>query len=132
MRRQKKDAATFVRDQRIAKIGAAEIVEAHADGVGDDETIDAAGPAIMPGIVDCHVHPWYGGITSFEELDFRPGVAYRARRATHGPKQVLRAGAQQSPRLAGSGISNVARRGAVDAGPIEGPRIAAGGHDLST
>ena len=89
----KKNASIFVKDERIAKVGSADKVSAYADGQGGVyEVIDANGHTIMPGIVDCHVHPSYGDITSFEELDFYPGVEYRTLRGTLALKQVLRAG----------------------------------------
>ena len=71
-------------------------------------------------------------VTSFEELDFYPGVEYRTLRATHALKQVLRAGVTSIAAPGGIWNINVALRDAVNAKLIEGPRIAAGGHYLST
>jgi imidazolonepropionase-like amidohydrolase len=79
----KKNASIFVKDERIAKVGSVAEVKSFADSRGGAyEVIDANGHTIMPGIVDCHVHPSYGDITSFEELDFYPGVEYRTLRGT--------------------------------------------------
>ena len=128
----KKNAAVLVDGNRIAKVGTAGEVKAFADREGDYETIDARGQTIMPGIVDCHVHPSYGDIASFEELDFYPGVEYRTLRAALAIKKVLRAGVTAMACPGGVWNINVALRDAVNAGLIEGPRIAAGGHYLST
>ena len=128
----KKDASLFVAGDRIAKVGPADEVKAYAASQGAHETVEASGLTIMPGIIDCHVHPSYGDITSFEELDFYPGVEYRTLRATHALKQVLRAGVTSIAAPGGIWNINVALRDAVNAKLIEGPRIAAGGHYLST
>ncbi len=129
----KKNASIFVKDERIAKVGSVAEVKSFADSRGGAyEVIDANGHTIMPGIVDCHVHPSYGDITSFEELDFYPGVEYRTLRGTLALKRVLRAGVTSIAAPGGIWNINVALRDAVNAGLIEGPRIAAGGHYLST
>ncbi|MDZ4736995.1 MAG: amidohydrolase family protein [Rhodospirillaceae bacterium] len=128
----KERASVLVEDNKIAKIGGAAEVEAAAKKGGAFETIDASGMTIMPGMVDCHVHPSYGDILSFEELDFYPGVEYRTLRATVDIKKVLRAGVTSIATPGGTWNINVALRNAVNSGLIEGPRMAAGGHYIST
>jgi imidazolonepropionase-like amidohydrolase len=130
--RPKEKTSVLVEGNKIAKIGAAAEVEAAAKKGGQFETIDATGMTIMPGLIDCHVHPSYGDILSFEELDFYPGVEYRTLRAAVDIRKVLRAGVTSIATPGGTWNINVALRDAVNAGLIEGPRIAAGGHYIST
>ncbi len=128
----KSKASVLVEGNKIIAVGAASDVEAAANKAGDHKTIDAAGMTIMPGIIDCHVHPSYGDVLSFEELDIHVGVEYRTLRATLALKKVLRAGVTSIGAPGGHYNINVALRDAVNAGLIEGPRIAAGGHYIST
>ena len=63
------NSSVFVEGNRIAKLGPKEMVKAFADKKGDYKTLDASGRTIMPGMIDCHVHPSYGDITSIEALE---------------------------------------------------------------
>jgi imidazolonepropionase-like amidohydrolase len=130
--RPKERSSVLVDGDKIVSIGPAADVEAAAKKDGPYETIDASGMTIMPGMVDCHVHPSYGDILSFEELDFYPGVEYRTLRAAVDIRKVLRAGVTSIATPGGTWNINVALRNAVNAGLIEGPRMSAGGHYIST
>lgn len=130
--RPKERSSVLVEDNKIVKVGPSADVEAFAKKGGPYKTVDATGMTIMPGMIDCHVHPSYGDILSFEELDFYPGVEYRTLRAAVDIRKVLRAGVTSIAAPGGTWNINVALRNAVNAGLIEGPRIAAGGHYIST
>ena len=126
------NSSVFVEGNRIARLGPKEKVKAFADRKGGYKTVDASGRTIMPGIVDCHVHPSYGDITSIEALEIYTGVEYRTLRAALACRKVLRAGVTAMACPGGNWNINVALRDAVNSGLIEGPRIAAGSHYIST
>ena len=126
-----KKAAVFTEGDRIAKIGEEAAVKKFAAGK-KYKTIDASGKTVMPGMIDCHVHPSYGEATSIETLEMYSPVEYRTLLAAHSCKKVLRAGITSMGCPGGVWNINVALRDAVASGLIEGPRISAGGHYLST
>ena len=126
-----KKAAVFTEGDRIAKIGEEAAVKKFAEGK-KYKTIDASGKTVMPGMIDCHVHPSYGEAGSIEALDLYSTVEYRTLIAAHSIKKVLRAGITSMGCPGGVWNINVALRDAVASGLIEGPRISAGGHYLST
>ena len=128
----RKTGAVFVEGNIIAKLGAADAVKAFAETKGGYETIDAAGKTIMPGLIDCHVHPSYNEITSIEGLDLYGSAEYRTLKAALAIRKILRAGVTSVGSPGGVWKINVALRDAVNAGLIEGPRIVAGGHYIST
>ena len=57
----------FVRDGVIESVGSREEIEALIDG--DTEVVDALGRVVLPGFVDAHTHPVFGGtrVDEFEE-----------------------------------------------------------------
>ena len=127
----KKNTSVFVEGNRIAKIGETAKVKKYAEGK-TYKTIDAGGKTIMPGIIDCHVHPSFGDIIAIEELDLYTPVEYRTLKGALACKKVLRAGITSMGCPGGTFNINVALRDAVNSGLIEGPRISAGGRLLST
>ena len=87
----KKNTSVFIEGNRIAKIGESAKVKKHAEGK-TYKTIDADGKTIMPGMIDCHVHPSYGEVVSIEELELYTPVEYRTLKAALNIKKILRAG----------------------------------------
>lgn len=128
----RRNASLLVEGNRIARIGPAHAVKAAAAEGGPYKTIAAAGLTVMPGIVDIHVHPAYGDVTSFEQLDIYTSCEYRTLKAAHNLRKILRAGVTAICAPGGNFNINVALRDAVDAGMIEGPRISAGGRYITT
>ncbi len=128
----KKDQALFVENGRIAKVGSTEAVKAHATKRGPHKTIDASGMTVMPGLVDAHCHVSYGDILSVEELDLYAGVEFRAIRAAHNVKKVLRAGVTSICDPGSTWNISVAVRDAINCGMIEGPRMASAGRYITT
>ncbi len=59
--------ALLVRDGLITKVGTTSQIEALIDG--DTEVVDAYGHCVLPGFVDAHTHPVFGGtrVDEFEE-----------------------------------------------------------------
>ncbi len=125
-------SAVLVEDNHIAKIGPDKAVEAAAEAGGVYRTIDAAGHTVMPGMIDAHCHISYGDILSFEELDLYASVEYRTLRAANNAKKVLRAGITAFSDPGSTWNISVAIRDAINAGLIEGPRMASAGRYITT
>jgi imidazolonepropionase-like amidohydrolase len=126
------NGSVYVSGNRIEKIGPAADIRRYAEGRGPFELINAARQTIMPGLIDCHVHPSYGDITSLEELDIYVSCEYRTLRSALACRKVLRAGITAMACPGGNWNITVALRDAVNAGLIEGPRMAVGNHYIST
>jgi imidazolonepropionase-like amidohydrolase len=124
--------SVYIEGNRIKKIGPATEMKRFVQNKGPYQTINAAGRTIMPGLIDCHVHPSYGDITSIEALDIYTSCEYRTLKAALACRKVLRAGVTSMACPGGNWNINVALRDAVQSGLIEGPRIAAGGRYIST
>ncbi len=126
------NGAVLIEGNRIAKIGAADAVKAAAEAGGPYETIDASGMTVMPGLIDAHCHISYGNILSFEELDLYTSVEYRTLRAANNARKVLRAGVTAFSDPGSTWNISVAIRDAINAGLIEGPRMASAGRYITT
>ena len=124
--------SVLVEGNRIRKIGPDREVAAAAETLGGYRTIDAAGHTVMPGMIDAHCHISYGDILSFEELDLYAGVEYRTLRAANNARKVLRAGVTAFSDPGSTWNISVAVRDAVNAGLIEGPRMASAGRYITT
>ena len=124
--------SVLVEGNRIRKIGPDREVAAAAETLGGYRTIDAAGHTVMPGMIDAHCHISYGDILSFEELDLYAGVEYRTLRAANNARKVLRAGVTAFSDPGSTWNISVAVRDAIDAGLIEGPRMASAGRYITT
>ncbi len=124
--------SVLVEGNRIRKIGPDAEVAAAAETLGGYEVIDAAGRTVMPGMIDGHCHISYGDILSFEELDLYAGVEYRTLRAANNARKVLRAGVTAFSDPGSTWNISVAVRDAVNAGLIEGPRMASAGRYITT
>ena len=69
------DGAVLVRDGRIEKVGARQEIEPLIEA--GCEVIDAGGRVVMPGFVDAHAHPVFGG-TRVDEYEQRAlGATYQ-------------------------------------------------------
>ncbi|MEA2175902.1 MAG: imidazolonepropionase [Blastocatellia bacterium] len=69
------DGAMLVRDGRIAGVGARSEIEPL---IGSDaEVVDARGHVVMPGFVDAHTHPVFGGNRAGEYEQRASGVTYQ-------------------------------------------------------
>ncbi|MBJ7598571.1 MAG: amidohydrolase family protein [Candidatus Nephthysia bennettiae] len=98
----------------------------------DIRVIDAAGHTVMPGLVDSHTHLTLGEPRSNDELFFHRDQNYSAILAGWNAQKVLRAGVTSVLDADGMFGIGVALREAVEAGIVEGPRMAVGGFALMT
>lgn len=72
------DAAVVLEGDRIAWVGDAASVPPLPEGTRYDETVDAAGQAVIPGFVDSHTHLVFGGDRSAEFAARMAGQPYTA------------------------------------------------------
>src|SRR4051812_42645412 len=69
------DGALLIADGRIKSTGTREEIEPMIES--DDEVFDAGGRVVMPGFVDAHAHPVFGGNRA-DEYEFRAaGATYQ-------------------------------------------------------
>jgi imidazolonepropionase-like amidohydrolase len=115
----------LVDGNRIAAVGAG------AAETGADSVIDAAGLFCMPGMTEGHTHLSFEGVTATENL-ITPTPEEQVFTAARGAKALIEMGftsaygaSEAKLRLA------VAVRTEVNAGRLPGPRIRAGGLELS-
>jgi imidazolonepropionase-like amidohydrolase len=128
----KENFSLLIEDNIIKKIGPAGEIKALADSGAQYASRDAAGRTVMPGLVDCHVHPSFGDALSSEEIDLYSSCEYRTLMSALACRKVLRAGVTSMACPGSNWRIAIALRDAVNSGLIEGPRIAAGGHYIST
>ena len=114
----------LVQDNRIAAIGKLDEPQA-------DCTIDAGGRFVMPGMVEGHAHLSFENVTATDDL-IKPSPEAQVFTAARGAKALIEAGftsaygaSEAKLRLA------VAVRDEVNAGRLPGPRIRAGGLEIS-
>ncbi|MEA2204546.1 MAG: imidazolonepropionase [Blastocatellia bacterium] len=69
------DGALLVHEGRIAQVGFRSEIEPLI--ASDSEVIDAGGRIILPGFVDAHTHPVFGGNRAAEFEERASGVSYR-------------------------------------------------------
>ncbi|MBQ1423026.1 MAG: amidohydrolase family protein [Lachnospiraceae bacterium] len=92
------------------------IFEAEADRV-----IDGAGKTVLPGFIDCHVHP--AALCAEDEMT----VAFRAYRDT---MDLLRSGITTLRSVGTKYNADVRLRDMIESGKIDGPRIKAAGQPI--
>ena len=118
----------LVEPDRIVAVGE----EASACAEPDAQRIDATGHTVLPGLIDAHVHCTFDDVASNDELFFHREPTVAALSTARNLEKVLRAGVtsiMDPDTLFGMGP---AVRDAVEAGLVEGPRIATGVQALLT
>jgi imidazolonepropionase-like amidohydrolase len=98
----------------------------------DVERLDATGCTVMPGLIDAHCHVTFAEPQSNDELFFHRREGLAALVAGHNVQKLLRAGVTgflDADVLFNLGVD---LRDAIDAGVVEGPRMATGGNALLT
>ncbi len=96
------------------------------------EHVTAHDRTIMPGIVDAHVHTSFGEARSEEELALYTPVEYRSMLAAWNVRKVLRAGVTSLSDPATTFNISACLRDAIEAGIVEGPRMAAAGRQITS
>ena len=123
--------SVLVSADRITATGAQ--ADEHARSVNDLERIDATGMTVMPGLIDAHCHISFDEVSSNDELFFhrsRPALA--AIIAARNVRKLLRAGVTGFLDPDSIHELGIDLRDAIEAGVIEGPRMATGGYALMT
>lgn len=123
-------ASVLVRDDTIVAVGAqADEQAAHAR---DLVRIDATGLTVMPGLIDAHCH------LSFDDAESNPEIFHQRRNAlsalvaSYNARKLLRAGVTGVLDPDSVHENTVDLRDAIQAGVVEGPRIACGCYALIT
>ncbi len=126
----------LIRDNVIHTVAPGLVADAVVDTVvprGDQLTlIDAAGKAVMPGLIDAHCHMSFGHGRSQEEIDLYTGVELRTLRTAWNAKRVLRAGVTAISQPGSSYYIGVGIREGIKEGIVEGPRVFTAGRQIST
>jgi imidazolonepropionase len=76
------DGAIFVRAERIEQVGTRSKIESLI--AADCEVVDAGGRILLPGFVDAHTHPVFGGTRAGEFEERAAGVTYQELAARGG------------------------------------------------
>ncbi len=122
--------ALFIDGDEIVAFGPA--AEEAASSRDDVTRIDASGCTVMPGLIDAHCHVTFAEPQSNDELFFHRREGLAALVATQSVKKLLLAGVTgflDADVLFNLGVD---LRDAIEAGVIEGPRMATGGNALLT
>ena len=126
------DAGTVVTEgDRLVWVGPSEQLPANF-GTDDYTPIDATGKTVMPGLVDGHMHISFGQAATEEELSIYTPPEYRSIRASIDAEKCLLAGVTSSCDPGGPYRVAVAVRDAIEAGLIQGPRMAAAGKQITS
>ncbi len=123
-----------VRDKVIAIAGQsiAKIVDAPAAEFGPDvEMIDLSHCTVLPGLIDCHVHPSFNGEPNYLDMVYTKSAPYRTLMGQANSMKDLMAGFTTVRALGERSQVDIALRDAINTGIIEGPRIVAAGQAIS-
>ncbi len=123
-------ASLALADGQVVAAGAAALDWARDRN--DLTRIDASGMTVMPGLIDAHCHISFDEPSSNDELFFHRREGLAAIIAVENARKLLRAGVTAF--FDPDTIFNVSLdlRDAIEAGVIEGPRMACGGNALFT
>ena len=69
------NGALFIRHGLIESVGSSELIEARVDA--DTVVVDAGGRVVLPGFVDAHTHPVFGGTRAGEFEERSAGATYQ-------------------------------------------------------
>jgi len=121
-------AAVLIESDMIAAVGEAAIERARH--LQHATRIDASGMTVMPGLIDAHVHLSFDDAASNPEVFHLRRNALSALVASYNARKLLRAGVTGilDPDSIFENMVDV--RDAIDAGIVEGPRIACGCYAL--
>jgi imidazolonepropionase-like amidohydrolase len=102
------------------------------EAVGDvDQTIDAGGATVMPGLIDCHDHQTYHNTFGALPMQWRLPRDQVVIRSVVAAIDALRHGVTSIRELGSPGDTNISMKRAIDRGDIIGPRMITCGLPLS-
>lgn len=122
------DAVLVARDGRIVYAGHARGAPAPPAGAVE---VDGGGRALVPGLVDAHVHLCFDGVVSFMAEAAEMTEASAALKAARNARRALEAGITLVRDLGGHHATVIEVARAQREGIIEGPRIIAAGQALT-
>lgn len=124
-------AAPFAGDVLIEGNRIASVARAGTPGAQADRVIDAGGRFLMPGMVEGHAHLSFENVTATENL-ITPSPEAQVFAAARGAKALIDAGFTSAYGASEAKLRlGVAVRDEVAAGRLPGPRIRAGGLEIS-
>ena len=124
--------SVLLEGDRITAVGAEADARAADPGLDGVVTLDATGGTVLPGLIDAHCHVTFGEPQSNDELFFHRDQGYAALLAGFNVQKLLRAGVTGFLDADVLWDLGVALRDGLDAGIVEGPRMACGGSALLT
>ncbi len=95
-----------------------------------NETIDASGKTVLPGLIDAHCHISYGEGRTAEEVDVYGGAEWAAIRAVWNAAKVLNSGVTSFCDPGSTWNVAVTCRDAIAGGMYPGPRVFAAGRHI--
>ena len=122
------DTAVLVDGDEITAVGADAVAAAPADAA----RIDATGLTVMPGLIDAHCHATFDDVQSNDELFFHREPVRTTLLAAHNMPKFLLAGVTSIMDPDTAHGMGPALRDAIEAGVVEGPRMATGVQALLT
>lgn len=131
----RRDQAVLVRGERIAEVGPAAEIAAHAPAGAI--SIDLGDVTLLPGLIDVHTHVAMGDLSKHRDRDrLRLDAIDAAVRANVYARRTLEAGITSVRDLGTADYVDVALAAAIDEGVVVGPRMqpaslgvgATGGH----
>ena len=121
------DAGLLVVGEKIAWVGPM----AGAPAVEPETTIiDASGKAILPGLIEAHLHLSYRDVRDLPDLDLKCPPEETTIRAVAHARLCLESGYTAAVSAGALHRVDVAMRDAIRAGIIDGPRLIAAGRDI--
>lgn len=121
------DGVVVVTDGRIGYVGPA---AGAPPGAPDDDTIDAGGGTIMPGLVEAHFHATYFNVLELEDLDIKYPAEMCALQASFNTRLALECG-YTSARSGGCLFNvDVWLAQMIDEDFVAGPRLVPGGQEI--
>jgi imidazolonepropionase-like amidohydrolase len=97
-------------------------------------TIDLSDCYVLPGLIDCHVHPCIQDVNTYQRQHMEPSSAYKTLRSLRNCQEILLSG-WTTIRVAGDAdlyYANFDVRRAIDEGLFWGPRITGAGHYITS
>lgn len=120
----------LVEGERISAVG--EAVQSRMSALRDVTRIDARDLTVMPGLIDAHCHVTFDAPCSNDELFFHRRAGLAAIIAAADVRKLLCAGVTGFFDADSIYEIGVDLRDAIEAGIVEGPRMATGGYALMT